>query len=90
MQRCLIHHNAGEERVAIFFQQDSQPAEPLAPLLTQVTSDPDLTNHWPVVVILPAGLVRHMMNIHDNPYSALLLFGATIRMTFPFLCPVST
>ena len=52
MQRGLIDHRAGQQRVAVIFQRDGEAPEPVGPLKTQVALDPDLISHrltWPNV-----------------------------------------
>ncbi len=46
MQRGLIDHRAGQERIAVFFQRDGQPAKPPGPLPIQMTLDADLIDRW--------------------------------------------
>jgi hypothetical protein len=41
VQGSLIDHRTLQERIAIGFQHDRQTFEPVRPLLTQVTLEPD-------------------------------------------------
>ena len=52
MQCGLIDHRSTQKRIAIFFQRDGQPFEPVRPLLTQMTLDPDLIDHRLIGVTL--------------------------------------
>jgi hypothetical protein len=42
MQRGLIDHRAGYERIAVVFQRDGQALKPVSPSVTQMSLDPDL------------------------------------------------
>lgn len=42
VQRSLIGHGAGQERIAVLCQCNYQAVKPVGPLLSQMTSDPDL------------------------------------------------
>ncbi len=46
MQCSLIEYRSCEQRIAVLFPGDGQPLEPLRPLLTQMTLDPDLIKPW--------------------------------------------
>jgi hypothetical protein len=46
MQRNLIDYNTGQERIAVLFQRDGQPLEPIRPLLAQMSLYPDLIDLW--------------------------------------------
>ncbi len=46
MQRGLIDHRAGEQRLAGVVLRDSQTPKPVGPLTTRVTLDPDLIDQW--------------------------------------------
>jgi len=45
VQRSLIDHRAGEERLAVLCQRDGQAAKPVCPLRTQMALEPDLLDH---------------------------------------------
>ena len=66
MQRRLINHRAGQECIAILFQQDGQPPKPFSPLMTQKAPDPDFIDHWPAGLITQVAFVRRILNIHDD------------------------
>ncbi len=68
MQRRLINHRAGQECIAILFQQDGQPPKPFSPLMTQKAPDPDFIDHWPAGLIFQIAVVRQILNIHDDHY----------------------
>ena len=42
MQRSLVNHRAGEERLAVLCQRDGQALKPVGPLRTQMALEPDL------------------------------------------------
>ena len=45
MQRGLVNHRAGQERIAVLFQRDGQALKPVCPLRTQMALEPDLIDH---------------------------------------------
>ena len=45
MQRSLIGHRTGEERIAVLLQRDGQATKPVCPLRTQMAFEPDLVDH---------------------------------------------
>jgi hypothetical protein len=45
MQRGLVGHWAGEERLAIVLERDGQALEPVDPLSAQMARDPDLIDY---------------------------------------------
>src|SRR5688572_20340067 len=45
MQRGLIHHRAGQKRLAVVFESDGHVPEPVCPLRTQMALDPYLVDH---------------------------------------------
>ncbi len=46
MQRGLIDHRAGQERVAVVFQGEGQAPKPVCPLAAQMALDSDLIDQW--------------------------------------------
>jgi len=46
MQFSLVNHQAGQERIAVLFQRDGQPLEPIRPLLAQMSLYPDWIDLW--------------------------------------------
>ena len=42
MQRRLIDHRTGEQRLAVVFQRDGEAIKPVCPMTTQVALEPDL------------------------------------------------
>ena len=46
MQGGLVDQRAGEQRLAIDFERNSQALKPVCPLRTQMTLDPDVIYHW--------------------------------------------
>src|SRR5256885_16397031 len=45
VQRCLIGHRTGEQRLAVVFQSDGEALKPVRPMTTQVAFEPDLVDH---------------------------------------------
>ena len=74
MQRRLINHLAGQQRIAVLFQQDGQPVEPFFPLLTQIALDAYVLDHGAVAFIPLVAFVRRMLTVHDKLYSPKLPF----------------
>ncbi len=46
MQRGLIDHRAGQQRLAVVCKPDGQAAKPVCPLAAQMALDPDLIDHF--------------------------------------------
>lgn len=59
MQRGLINHRAGQQRVAVRFDSDGQTPEPVRPFRTQLPLDSDLVNHGLVWTRLGGEFVCH-------------------------------
>ena len=57
MQRGLVNHRAGEERIAVLFQRDGQAAKPVCPLRTQMALEPDLIDHGLAWISCRVGIV---------------------------------
>src|SRR5215207_8817787 len=51
MQRGLIHHRAGQKRLAVVFQSDGHVSEPLRPMTIQMALDPDLIDHRLIEIV---------------------------------------
>ena len=59
MQRGLIDHRAGQERLAVGFQRERRALKPVRPLRMEMPLDPNEIDDWCIRVPLSVVRVHH-------------------------------